>query len=94
MLQEIKFRAILFVWFYSIVWSFIQDAGKVLNYKLLAKLGLVQDLGIIDENRLSSMEPSALEGENMGRPVSVSGNDGFAAGFVEKKQDRYCCDAY
>merc|ERR1712195_146779 len=93
-MKEIKFRAILFVWFYSIVWSFIQDAGKVLNYKLLAKLGLVQDLGIIDENRLSSMEPSTLDGENLGRPVSVSGTDEFAAGFVEKKQDRYCCDAY
>ena len=62
--QQIKWDVIAFVWAYSLIWSIIQDAGKVANYQLMKKLGFVEDLGVIDESKLPGQVKT--DGENLG----------------------------
>merc|ERR1740117_2237700 len=63
-MKAIKWNVIGFVWVYSLIWSIIQDAGKVANYQLMKKLGFVQDLGVIDESKLPGQVET--DGENLG----------------------------
>ena len=67
-MQSVDWKVIGFVWAYVVLWSFVQDAAKVLNYKLLHYLHLVEDLGVIDENYGESSEPEL----NMGVPIAAS----------------------
>ena len=52
-MQSISWPVIGFVWAFSLISMFIQDAAKVANYRLQARLGYVKDLGTIDESFLT-----------------------------------------
>jgi len=55
-MKSIKWPLIGFVWAYVIVWSVIQDVFKVANFKLLLRLGWLEDPGSIsqaDEDELA-----------------------------------------
>ena len=54
--QGIDWGVILFVWIYVLLWSIVQDAGKVLNNKLLAYCGMIEDLGVICEEELAGQQ--------------------------------------
>lgn len=90
-MKSIKGRLILFVWGYVIVWSLIQDAAKVLNYKILFHLGLVEEVGVINEE-----DEQVKQAGHFGTPINQE--DNLAAGFVDldqkPKSDWWsCCDS-
>ena len=62
-MQSISWPVIGFVWGFSLIFMFIQDAAKVANYRLQARLGYVQDLGTIDESFLTD---SAIDNVDAG----------------------------
>jgi H+-transporting ATPase len=75
-MKQIKWDVIAFVWAYSLIWSIIQDAGKVANYQLMKKLDFVEDLGVIDESKLPGQVKT--DGENLGPIIerkSVDSNE-------------------
>jgi len=90
-MKSIKWNVILFVWVYVIIWSLIQDAAKVLNYNLLFKLGLVEEVGVINE------DDERIDAQMIGNPIKVDQEDNLSAGFVAKNKDRACwstsCDS-
>jgi len=52
-----------YCWLYVIVWAFIQDAGKVLTYKLLQLAGWVESVEVIDEERLKKYREDLFDVE-------------------------------
>merc|ERR1712166_310177 len=90
-MKSIKWNVILFVWVYVIIWSLIQDAAKVLNYNLLFRLGLVEEVGVINE------DDERIDAQMIGNPIKVDQEDNLSAGFVAKNKDRACwstsCDS-
>eukprot|EP00658_Telonema_sp_P-2_P083326 TRINITY_DN8996_c0_g1_i1.p1 TRINITY_DN8996_c0_g1~~TRINITY_DN8996_c0_g1_i1.p1 ORF type:complete len:1094 (-),score=361.29 TRINITY_DN8996_c0_g1_i1:311-3592(-) len=72
-MKGIDWDVILFVWIYVLCWSLVQDATKVANGKLLFYLGLVTDLGVIDEKELTN--PDGTKGSS-GRARAPSDNFG------------------
>ena len=67
-MKGIGWDLILFVWVYVILWSLLQDAIKVLNGKLLAHFGFIEDLGIINEDELEHRD-------NHGQPTEIAGSN-------------------
>jgi len=98
-MESIDAKTIAFVWAWSILWVLIQDAAKVLNYQLMAKLGYVKDLGIIDESTVltgqsyASTTKASTTGETyLGRPQchqEEPGQDGQEEGIPAWR--RRCC---
>jgi H+-transporting ATPase len=79
-MKTIDAKTIAFVWAWSILWVIIQDAAKVLNYQLMAKLGYVKDLGTIDESTVLTGESYASatragDREYLGRPQGEPGEE-------------------
>ena len=80
-MKSIEWSLIGFVWIYTLLWVFVQDAAKVLNYKLLTWLGLIENLGTIDEGNLDG----PLTGtESLGTALRVSSEKQIVGGFVDR----------
>jgi len=51
-MKGMDWDVIALVWVYVLLWSLVQDAAKVLNNYLMAHLGIVENLGVVDEDQL------------------------------------------
>lgn len=80
-MNSIEWSLIVFVWFYTLLWALIQDAAKVLNYKLLTWLGLVENLGTIDEANLDGLMTGS---ESLGTVLQVSSDKQIVGGLVDR----------
>jgi len=61
-MKGIDWDVIAFVWVYVLLWSFVQDAAKVLNNHVMAHFGIVKNLGVVNEDSLDfTAEPTSSE---------------------------------
>ena len=49
---RIEWDLAVYCWLYVIMWAFIQDAAKVVTYKMLQSFGWVESVKVIDEKAL------------------------------------------
>jgi len=52
-MKGLDWDVIAIVWVYVLLWSLVQDAAKVLNNSIMCHLGVVENLGVVDEDKLS-----------------------------------------
>ena len=51
-MKGIEWDLAVYCWLYVIMWAFIQDAAKVITYKVLQSIGWVESVKVIDEKAL------------------------------------------
>mmetsp|Transcript_36304 Transcript_36304/g.43876 ORF Transcript_36304/g.43876 Transcript_36304/m.43876 type:complete len:903 (+) Transcript_36304:236-2944(+) len=57
-LSPIPSSVVMFVWIYTILWSIVQDAGKVLAYNALETLGWIKTIDTIKQHDLDGLGTS------------------------------------
>jgi H+-transporting ATPase len=75
-MKGMDWGVIAIVWVYVLLWSLVQDACKVFNNYCMAKLGLVQNLGVVNEENLNFNKSMARDvdsgADNFGPAVEIS----------------------
>jgi H+-transporting ATPase len=59
-MQGIEWDLAVYCWLYVIMWAFIQDAAKVVTYKVLQSIGWVESVKVIDEKALKRGRDAVL----------------------------------
>lgn len=59
-MQGIEWDLAVYCWLYVIMWAFIQDAAKVVTYKILQSFGWVESVKVIDEKALKRGREAAV----------------------------------
>jgi H+-transporting ATPase len=59
-MQGIEWDLAVYCWLYVIMWAFIQDAAKIVTYKVLQSIGWVESVKVIDEKALKRGRDAVL----------------------------------